>query len=135
MKRYPKFIPNDWRDCYKLPLHLDSYYLYAFDKDNTTALSFLDVYDDNEHEERVVTKIVSIINGEIESDFDPDWTIDKDDPVQINYKGEHQFLVRGWGYLTGSGNAMNLPEEIAIKIQDAFIEYILRRLNCINKIK
>lgn len=127
VKRYPDFIPNDWTKCYKLPLHLDSYCLYAFDKDNTIALSDFDVYDDEDLER--VAKIVSTINGEIESEFDPDWTIDKNDPVQINYKGKHQFLVRGWGHLTGSGNAMNLPEEIAEKIQDAFIEYILNRLN------
>lgn len=134
MKRYPDFIPNDWRDCYELPLHIDDYCVYAFDKDHTSSLSNFNIrFDDHgnfvEGEVERIKKIISIINGEIESDFDPDWSVDEDEPVQINYKGEYQFLVRGWGHLTGSGNAMNLPVEIAEKMQDGFISYIINRLN------
>lgn len=68
-------------------------------------------------------------NGEIESDFEPEWSTDENEPAQINYKGEYQFLVMGWGHLTGCGNAMNLPAEIAEKMQDGFIAYIINRLN------
>lgn len=134
MKRYPDFIPNDWRDCYELPLHIDDYCVYASDKDHTSSLSNFNIrFDDHgnfvEGEVERIKKIISIINGEIESDFDSDWSVDEDEPVQINYKGEYQFLVRGWGHLTGSGNAMNLPVEIAEKMQDGFISYIINRLN------
>ena len=65
----------------------------------------------------------------MESDFESYWSVDENEPVQINYKGEYQFLVRGWGHLTGSGDAMNLPVEIAEKMQDGFITYIINRLN------
>lgn len=134
MKRYPDFIPNDWRDCYELPLHIDNYCVYASDKNHTPSLSNFNIrFDDHgnfvEGEVERIKKIISIINGEIESDFDSDWSVDEDEPAQINYKGGHQFLVRGWGHLTGIGNAMNLPVEIAEKMQDGFISYIINRLN------
>lgn len=44
------------------------------------------------------------------------------------YDGKFHFLVRGWGYLTGCGG-LNLPKDLAAKMQDGFIEYILDRLN------
>lgn len=134
MKRYPNFIPTDWSDCYKLPLHLSKYSSHAYDSHNTMSLSSFNYkYDDNgdyaKGEIERVKKIISIINGEMESDFEPYWPVDEYEPVQINYKGGHQFLVRGWGHLTGRGAAMKLPVEIAEKMQDGFITYIINRLN------
>lgn len=134
MKRYPDFIPENWTDCYELPLHISKYGSYAYDSHDTMALSsFKYRYNDDgdyaEGEIERVEKIISIINGEIESDFEPAWSVDEHEPARINYKGEYQFLVRGWGHLTGCGNAMNLPVEIAEKMQDGFIAYIVARLN------
>ena len=134
MKRYPDFVPEDWTDCYELPLHLDKYGSYAYDCHDTMSLSSFNYkYDDCgdyvEGEIERVEKIISIINGEIESDFDPDWSVDEDDDTIVDYKGNVQFAVRGWGHLTGSGHAMNLPEELAVKMQDGFIHYIVDKLN------
>lgn len=134
VKRYPDFIPEDWTDCYELPLHLDKYGSYAYDSHDTMSLSSFNYkYDDNgdyaKGEIERVEKIISIINGEIESDFDPDWSVDEDDDTIVDYKGNAQFSVRGWGHLTGSGNAMNLPEELAVKMQDGFIRHIIDKLN------
>lgn len=132
-KQYPNFVPKDWTECYKLPLHLVLYGCYAFDADGDMALSCFNYkYDERGNymagEEERIKHIVDIINGEKPSDFEPEWELDENETCQINYKGEFQFLVRGWGHLTGCGG-LNLPGELAAEMQDGFINYILDRLN------
>lgn len=132
-KQYPNFVPKDWTECYKLPLHLDLYGCYAFDADGCMALSSFNYkYDERGNymagEQERIKHIVEIINGEKPSDFEPEWELDENETCQINYKGEFQFLVRGWGHLTGCGG-LNLPAELAAEMQDGFINYILGRLN------
>lgn len=132
-QQYPEFVPKDWRDCYKLPLHLDKYCVYALDANDGTALSSFNLkYDEIGNylpgEQERIKHIIDVINGDCVSDFKPEWKLSDDEPCKITYKGEYQFLVRGWGYLTGCGG-LNLPEELAAKMQDGFIEYILDKLN------
>lgn len=132
-QRYPEFIPKDWTKCYKLPLHLDDYCVYAWDADDGTALSGFNLkYDENGNylpgERKRIKHIIDIINGDCPSDFDSKWDLSNYDPCEITYKGEPQFLVRGWGHLTGCGG-LNLPEKLASEMQDGFIDYILDRLN------
>lgn len=132
-KQYPNFVPKDWTECYKLPLHLALYGIYAFDADGGMALSCFNYkYDERGNymagETERIKHIVDIINGEKPSDFEPEWELDENETCQINYKGEFQFLVRGWGHLTGCGG-LNLPGELAAEMQDGFINYILDRLN------
>lgn len=132
-KQYPNFVPKDWTECYKLPLHLALYNIYAFDADGGMALSCFNYkYDERGNymagEPERIKHIVDIINGEKPSDFEPEWELDENETCQINYKGEFQFLVRGWGHLTGCGG-LNLPGELAAEMQDGFINYILDRLN------
>lgn len=131
--QYPNFVPKDWTECYKLPLHLALYGIYAFDADGGMALSSFNYkYDERGNymagEQERIKHIVDIINGEKSSDFEPEWELDENETCQINYKGEFQFLVRGWGHLTGCGG-LNLPAELAAEMQDGFINYILDRLN------
>lgn len=131
-RQYPDFVPNNWTECYKLPLHSDDYCLYAWDVDGNMALSAFDlVYDSygdlTTDEKQRVTHILDIINGACPTDYEAKWTAG-DDVTEIYYDGKFQFLVRGWGYLTGCGG-LNLPEDLAAKIQDEFIAYILDRLN------
>lgn len=132
-KQYPNFVPKDWTECYKLPLHFALYGIYAFDADGGMALSCFNYkYDERGNymagETERIKHIVDIINGEKPSDFEPEWELDENKTCQINYKGEFQFLVRGWGHLTGCGG-LNLPGELAAEMQDGFINYILDRLN------
>lgn len=48
-RQYPNSVPKNWTECYKLPLHLDDYCLYAWDVDGNMALSSFDlVYDEND---------------------------------------------------------------------------------------
>lgn len=96
------------------------------------ALSSFDlVYDENgdfaSGEKERINHIIDIINGECPTDYEAKWTAG-DDVTEIYYKGKFQFLVRGWGRLTGCGG-LNLPEDLAAKMQDGFITYILNKLN------
>lgn len=131
--QYPNFVPKDWSECYKLPLHLDDYCVYAWDAESGMALSNFNLKYDEEGnylygEQERIKHIIDVINGDCSSDFEPEWDISDDEPCEITYKGEPQFLVRGWGHLTGCGG-LNLPEKLASEMQDGFIDYILGRLN------
>lgn len=132
-KQYPEFVPKDWRECYKLPLHLDDYCIYAWDADGEMALSCFNLrYDENGNylpgEQERIKHIIDVINGVCLSDFESEWKLSNDETCAITYKGEYQFLVRGWGHLTGCGG-LNLPAELAAKMQDEFINYIIDKLN------
>lgn len=127
-KQYPEFVPKDWTECYKLPLHLSDYGVFAFGIDNGRVLEFF--YHKNvvsPREPERIKHIIDVINGDCSSDFEPEWKL-SDEPCAITYKGERQFLVRGWGHLIGCGG-LNLPAELAAKMQDEFINYILDKLN------
>lgn len=138
-RQYPNSVPNNWTECYTLPLHLDDYCLYAWDVDGNMALSAFNlVYDENgdfaSGEKERINHIIDIINGKCPTDYEAKWTTGDDNTVEIYYDGKFQFLVRGWGYLTGCGG-LNLPEDLAEKMQDGFIEYILDKLNGSNSAK
>ena len=125
-------VPSNWTECYRLPLHLDDYGSFAWDANGNMALSSFDlVYDENGDfaygEKERINHIIDIINGECPTDYETKWTVG-DDVTEIYYKGKFQFLVRGWGYLTGCGG-LNLPKDLAAKMQDGFIAYILNKLN------
>lgn len=130
--QYPNFVPKDWTECYRLPLHLDDYCVFAWDADGGMALSSFQLKYDEEGnylpgERERIKHIIDVINGDCSSDFESEWKL-SDDPCKITYKGEYQFLVRGWGHLIGCG-ALNLPTKLAAEMQDGFINYILDRLN------
>ena len=130
--QYPNFVPKDWTECYRLPLHLDDYCVFAWDADGGMALSSFQLKYDEEGnylqgERERIKHIIDVINGDCSSDFESEWKL-SDDPCKITYKGEYQFLVRGWGHLIGCG-ALNLPTKLAGEMQDGFINYILDRLN------
>ena len=114
---------NKWKDIWKLPLVKLDYINYVHSSNGVTALSHF--RDDWDSDAAIINKIVSIINGEINSDFLPEW---KAKGCEIFYRGEYVFCVRGWGHLIGIGG-LHLPVDIAEKIQDGFISYILSRLN------
>jgi len=46
----------------------------------------------------------------------------------IYFSGKEVLLIRGWGRLTGGGG-LNLPHEVAAKLQDDFGNWIVNVLN------
>lgn len=114
-----------WEDVWELPLSKYDYVDYVDSSNGVLALSHFKNEWAFDKDDAAINKIVSIINGEIDSDFLPEWEADGCD---ILYQGAYAFCVRGWGYLTGTGG-LNLPSSVAEKIQDEFISYILSRLN------
>lgn len=118
-----KDYSNKWKDIWKLPLVKFDYIDFIQSSNGVLALSYF--RDDWASNTTMINKIVSIINGEINSDFLPEW---KADGCEISYQGEYAFCVRGWGHLIGIGG-LNLSIDDAEKIQDGFISYILSRLN------
>lgn len=132
-QQYPKFVPKNWIDCYKLPLHLDKYGTFALDAEGNMALSSFNYkYDERGNlisgECEMIKHIIDVINGDCPSDFNPGWKLSDNDCCAITYNGEYQFLVRGWSHLTGCGG-LNLPGELAVEMQIGFINYILDKLN------
>lgn len=114
---------NKWKDVWKLPLDKFDCIDYIHSSNGVLALSLF--RDDWAFDAAMINKIVSIINGEINSDFLPEWQAQGCD---ILYQGKYAFCVRGWGHLIGIGG-LNLSIDDAEKIQDGFISYILSRLN------
>ena len=108
---------SDWEKVYQLPIHADKYGSYAWSKNGTMALTF----DNVSNEDRF--KIIDSING-TEKHTIKGITVKGCDFYQDN---EQIFCVRGWGNLTGTG-ALNLSSEDAVKIQDGFINHILKSL-------
>ena len=117
-----------WRDVWKLPLIKLDYIDYAHSSNGVSAISCFK--DEWAFEDIIINKIIDIINGKIESDFLPEWQAQG---CKIFYQGKYAFCVRGWGYLIGIGG-LHLSVDIAKKIQDGFISYILSRLNGETKI-
>ena len=114
---------NKWKDIWKLPLSKLDDIDYVNSSNGVLALSFF--RDEWTLDDTIINKIVDIINGDIESDFLPEWQAKGCD---ILYQGEYAFCVRGWGYLISQAG-LNLSIDVAKKIHDEFISYILSRLN------
>lgn len=117
-----------WEDAYALPLHKDKYGTFVWDRNGNMALSFgLESISEKEFCVHIkdINEIVSCINGESESENKGRWSHDVCD---FMLDGKFIFSVRGWGNLTGCG-ALNLPGNVAARIQDGFIKYIFDRLN------
>lgn len=105
-------------EIYKPPFTSDGVYIWS--SNNVMALM-----NGSDYACSLMDKLADILNG-------------KTDPVssrkyeyrapEILLDGEVLFVVRGWGYLTGTGG-LNLPVEEANKIQDEFAEWVIEKLN------
>ncbi len=72
------------------------------------------------------SEIVDCINGKTKIGLD-NLKYDRLSGFIIN--GDyHLILIRGWGYLTGTGG-LNLSDKEALEIQDSLAEYIIEKLN------
>lgn len=124
LREHPEsLVADSWKAVWKLPMHKDKYCNWVWSANDVPAItSFREEW---ECDDVMVQYIVDVVNGKKESDFVPEWTADG---CEVRFEGKYAFLVRGWGYLTGCG-ALNLSAELAVKIQDGFVKYIIDRLN------
>jgi len=112
----------NWRDYYHLPLRADKCTSHVWTDNDIMAFQFL---QENKY---LREYIVSVVNGVA---FYPIEDVKIGEGV-IYIGGQEALLLRGWGYLTGTGG-FNLPEEDAIEVQDGFANYIKDRLNGITQ--
>lgn len=129
-----RYAPKDWRTYYILPLSMDKLYMYAFDNTGNVVISpfrheFDSTGDYTKGDAKRIEKIIKIINGCQQSDFEPEWGFVADDPFSITYKGKFQFRISGFENVTSWGSRLKLPRQLAVKVQAGFILYILNRLN------
>lgn len=124
----------DFKDVYKLPLEKYEGMDKVFHANGHMAFDFLRRYKNgDEHAlhaaEESQNKIINILNG--------------DDSQKIKHPLKHEdgyiwiqkddkwykiMLIRGWGYLIGTGG-LNLSAEEAAKIQDDFGNWIVETLS------
>ena len=115
-----------FKEVYKFPLKVDDYCpIITWTADNQRAFDWcVDVSPEKQQE------LIDMINGTKQHQFKykfcrEDSYIFSENPI---FKEEPVLSIRGWGYLTGVGG-LHLASEEAIKIQDAFGDYIVEQLN------
>lgn len=113
----------DFKEAYTPPFHVDKYGPYVWSANGTMSLMF----ERKQFTTRQRQIIVDILNGEIER---PEKlkTFEIKNYTELTYEGNVVALIRGWGYLTGTGG-LNLEEEVAAKTQDDFANWIVETLN------
>jgi hypothetical protein len=124
MREFEKYYPGPYRFDYSCGWVIgtpgDDTYIHCFDWETS---SFTDEFEPTEIQKLWLKKI----NGEtvfIPGEYS--FKVSDDDPVLIECNGEPIICVRGWGMLCGSNK---LPMEEAARIQDEFINYIIKRLS------
>lgn len=127
----------DFKRGYKFPLDMDpDFTVKVFTKEGDMAFDFpmRMIYPNGfTITDSAKVFIVGVLNGtrdlsemgmDLKLNYNPD-----DTTIYVDIDGEQRefIIVRGWGNLTGIGG-MNLPEEEAAEIQDAFGNYIVESL-------
>ena len=112
----------DFKDYYKLPLHIDQYCFYFVNTfDNEMALNYLNESAVERNDSAELLDLVGAINGYIPGEFNA--TINEEDETIIDINGVPTLMIRGWGRLIG----YVLPQE-AVKIQNEFRDFIINQL-------
>lgn len=122
----------NFKEVYKSPLRL--YYNRVFTSENKMAFDFHQKYLSRVGDNNVfLTKeqqelIVNILNGKSTTKIS-----------EVSYRDYSLYIrdkcigvLRGWGYLTGSGG-LNLPPEEAARVQDEFGNWVAETLSGTNK--
>lgn len=115
---------------FKLPLYTSGVYVFSQPnerKTSVTAFNWLMKISDSGKQ-----KLLDKINGKTKEKFKS--TYIKVGPkifiVTEDKRTLPLMLIRGWGMLTGNGVCgFGLDQKEAEKIQDQFVDYVLKRLN------
>lgn len=124
----------DFKKVYKLPLSKYRGTDKVFHANGHMAFDFLRRYKGDDEDivhvaEESQNKIISILNGD--NDQKIEHPLKYEDGYISICKEDKWFkimLIRGWGYLIGTGG-LNLSADKAAKIQDDFGNWIVKTLN------
>ena len=115
-----------FKEVYKFPLKVDGYCpIITWTADKQRAFDWCVNISPEKQQE-----LIDVLNGTKQFQFKYKFyrkgiEIHSENPI---FKGKPVLLIRGWGYLTGSGG-LRLSSEEAVKIQDEFGDYIIEQLN------
>lgn len=116
-----------FRKFYKLPLYVDNFCeSYVWTSDNEMAFNYLDCNKIDSGELSEINNIVGKLNNNNTIQFDA--TLNEKDNTIININGIPKIMIRGWGNLTAP-SCHNLSIEDATKVQNNFIDWIIKKLN------
>lgn len=107
-----------FKEVYQLPLHIDDLcpiYVYSANE----VMTFNILTDDKDK----VKEVLDALNGKSNKRYNNVEYADE----HILVDGKPIFLIRGWGHLTGVGT-LSLPCETAVKIQNDFCNWVVRKL-------
>lgn len=120
----------NFKEYFRFPLKGD--YGLVFTYDNRRAFDFANswcyrdglIADDNNQ-----ANIIEVLNGSGKK-ITTDLKLSHDNGIiysEINGRKQELIIIRGWGYLTGTGG-LNLKDDLAAVIQDEFANYIVKML-------
>lgn len=106
-------------DIYKPPFKSDGVYIWS----SNEVMALMSLSDADNFDE-ITDRLADILNGKITPKKKSDFTYQA---PEILLNGKPYYVVRGWGHLTGVG-ALNLDHDKASEIQDAFAEFVIKKL-------
>jgi hypothetical protein len=114
---------ENFKKYFQFPLIYDDI-LYVFDSNNKMVFQFEEEFPNNE----LRRCIVDILNGNYIKLLFIDQKEIKVEDSYIKLWNKYFISIRGWGYLT-SPSCCNLDEIEAVKVQDEFIEYLIKSIS------
>lgn len=111
---------TSFKEVYRFPLTVEEPYVYVRTADGYVAFNNLVGYEYADVD--YLYDLVAAINGEKRGVYDASM-----ENGRIVVDGKRVLLARGWGRLIGSG-ALNLPADVAARIQDEFVDYCVKQL-------
>ena len=130
---------QDFKEVYKFPLHFEEFAPFmVLTTNNQRAFDFeqeaWETYEKDSHiDDKSIHDIIAKLNVDNSIVLENYYNFSYNDGEIWAFstkakKKKHIMLIRGWGYLTGTGG-LHLSESDAAKIQDDFGQYIVETLN------
>ena len=113
-------MKKKFNDIYRFPLRVCDSLVYVWTDNGVKAFNNLVGFDKDG--EKYLNDLIAAINGDNPGVYD---ATAENGRILVN--GKKALLARGWGHLTGGG-ALNLPLDVAAKIQDDFIAFCVSQL-------
>ena len=113
-------MKKNFKDIYKLPLSVCDSHVYVWTENGVMAFNNLVGFEDPDI--AYLNNLVAAINGDAPGVYKAEA---KDGRILVD--GKKVLLVRGWGYLIGC-RTLNLPSDVAAKLQDDFIAFCISQL-------